>query len=270
MLEQKYNKLKGILEDLGSAAVAFSGGVDSTFLIKVCKDILDDKAIAITATSSTYPQREFKEACELVKNIDIQHIIIESEETDIDGFAKNPPNRCYFCKHELFTKVQEVAKSHGMKYVLDGSNFDDIGDFRPGMKAAKDLEVRSPLKEAELTKDDIRVLSKRLDLPTWDKPAFACLSSRFPYGQEITPEKLLMVEKSEDYLRELGFNQFRVRHHGEIARIEVYPEERIKFFNTDILDKVSDYFKGLGFTYVTLDMRGYRTGSMNEVLKKPY
>ncbi|WP_425449012.1 ATP-dependent sacrificial sulfur transferase LarE [Dethiothermospora halolimnae] len=266
MIKEKYNELAEIIEGLESVAIAFSGGVDSTFLIKVCKEVLGDKAIAVTATSSTYPQREFKEACKFTKEIGIEHIIIESEETDIEGFSKNPPNRCYFCKYELFTKVKEVAKEKGIKYVLDGSNFDDIGDFRPGMEAAKELMVRSPLKEAELTKSDIRLLSKDMGLPTWDKPAFACLSSRFPYGEEINPNKLNMVEAAEDYLIKLGFKQFRVRYHGDIARIEVHPNERHKFFSIDIMDDLSDKLKKIGFTYVTMDLTGYRMGSMNEVL----
>ena len=266
VLQDKYNKLKSMIKELQSAAVAFSGGVDSTFLIKVCFDVLGEKAIAVTATSSTYPQREFKEACDYAKEIGITHIVIESEETEIDGFTKNPPNRCYYCKHELFSKVKEVANERNINYVLDGSNYDDIGDFRPGMKAAKELEVVSPLKEAELTKEDIRMLSKELELPTWNKPAFACLSSRFPYGQEINIEKLTMVEKAEDYLRNIGIKQLRVRHHGEIARIEVDPKEREKFFDIILLDEIYSKFKSIGFTYVTMDIGGYRTGSMNEVL----
>jgi len=267
-LEEKYTKLKEIIKNLDSVAIAFSGGVDSTFLSKVAYDVLGERALAVTARSSTYPEREFKEAKELAEQIGIKQIVIVSEETDIDGFAKNPPNRCYYCKHELFTKVEEVAKEHGIKYVLDGSNLDDVGDFRPGMKAAVDLEVVSPLKDAEFTKDDIRAVSKELGLPTWDKPAFACLSSRFPYGEEINESKLSMVEQAEDYLRDLDLKQLRVRHHGEIARIEVAPEEREKFFSLDKMDEIANKLKEIGFTYVTLDLAGYRTGSMNEVLSK--
>ncbi|OCL27752.1 TIGR00268 family protein [Orenia metallireducens] len=267
-LEEKYKKLKEIIKDLDSVAIAFSGGVDSTFLSKVAYDVLGEKALAVTARSSTYPEREFKEAKELAEKIGIKQVVIVSEETDIDGFAQNPPNRCYYCKHELFTKVEEVAKDHGIKYVLDGSNLDDIGDFRPGMKAAAELEVVSPLKDAEFTKDDIRAVSKELGLPTWNKPAFACLSSRFPYGEEINVGKLSMVEQAEDYLRDLGLKQLRVRHHGEIARIEVAPEEREKFFSLDKMDEIANKLKEIGFTYVTLDLAGYRTGSMNEVLSK--
>jgi len=267
-LEQKFDKLKNILKELGSAAIAYSGGVDSTFLLKVSKDVLSDNVIAITAKSSTYPEREFNEARKFVKQFGAKHIVIVSEELEIEGFAKNPVNRCYFCKKELFTKVWEVAKENGIKHVLDGSNFDDIGDFRPGMKAAKELSVVSPLKAAELTKKDIRELSKILGIPTWNKPSFACLSSRFPYGNEITVEKLNMVEKAEQLLMDMGFRQLRVRHHGDIARIEVASEERENFFDANIMDNVGKKLQELGFKYVTLDMLGYRTGSMNEVLTK--
>ncbi|MCT4596447.1 MAG: ATP-dependent sacrificial sulfur transferase LarE [Vallitalea sp.] len=266
-LNQKYENLKNLISDLGSVAIAFSGGVDSTFLAKVCEDVLGDKAIVVTATSSTYPQREFKESKQLATDIGIKQIVIESEETEIEGFSSNPPNRCYYCKHELFSKVKKVADENNVKYILDGSNYDDIGDFRPGMHAAKELGVISPLKQVELTKDDIRVLSKKLGLPTWEKPAFACLSSRFPYGEEITPKKLSMVDKAEEYLRGLGFNQFRVRHHGKIARIEIEVSEMHKFLELDF-GMVSKELKKIGFIYVTLDLTGYRTGSMNEVLSE--
>lgn len=267
-LEEKFNKLKDILRELGSAAIAYSGGVDSTFLLKVAKDELGDKVIAVTARSSTYPEREFNEAKAFVDQFGAKQIVIVSEELEIEGFAQNPVNRCYFCKKELFTKVGQVALEHNKQYVLDGSNFDDLGDYRPGMKAAKELKVVSPLKLAELTKTDIRELSKRLNIPTWNKPSFACLSSRFPYGNEITVEKLSMVEKAEQLLIDLGFRQLRVRHHGDIARIEVAPEERLKFFDLKIMDRVGRELQSFGFKYVTLDILGYRTGSMNEVLSE--
>ncbi len=267
-LDKKYQELMAYLEKLGRVAVAFSGGVDSTFLARVAYDVLGENAIAVTATSSTYPEREFKEACELAKKIGITHIVIESEELDIQGFAKNPKNRCYYCKKNLFTKVEEVAKKRGIRYVADGSNFDDLGDFRPGMQAALELKVVSPLKQNSFTKNDIRVLSRNLDLPTWDKPAFACLSSRFPYGHEITSDKLKMVDQAEEYLLGLGFRQLRVRHHGEIARIEVAPKDIFRFFSENLIEQVATKFKDIGFTYVTLDLAGYRTGSMNEVLRK--
>lgn len=267
-LQQKFQKLKDILKEIGSAAIAYSGGVDSTFLLKVAYDELGDNIIAVTAKSSTYPEREYKEAQKYIAQFGAKHITIVSEELEIEGFAKNPVNRCYFCKTELFGKVRQEADKYGLKHVLDGSNFDDIGDYRPGMKAAKEQGVRSPLKEAELTKNDIRELSKMLDIPTWNKPSFACLSSRFPYGNEITVQKLSMVDKAEQFLMDMGFNQLRVRHHGDIARIEVAPEDRTKFFNIEIMDKVGSEFKKIGFKYVTLDMLGYRTGSMNEVLSE--
>lgn len=267
-LQQKFERLKDILRVAGSGAVAYSGGVDSTFLIKVAHDVLGDSVIAVTAKSSTYPIREYNEAKKYIEEFGAKHITIISEELEIEGFSKNPINRCYFCKTELFTKVREEANKFGFEHVFDGSNFDDIGDFRPGMKAAKEQGVISPLKLAKLTKNDIRELSKQLNIPTWNKPAFACLSSRFPYGKEITVEKLGMVDKAEQFLMDMGFKQLRVRHHDEIARIEVAPNERVHFFDLAIMDKIGDEFKRIGFKYVTLDIIGYRTGSMNEVLSE--
>ncbi|MBZ9607651.1 ATP-dependent sacrificial sulfur transferase LarE [Clostridium estertheticum] len=265
-LDLKFQKLKEILQDLESVAVAYSGGVDSTFLLNVAADVLGNRVIAITAKSSTYPEREFKEAVKYIEGIGAKHIVIISEELEIEGFAKNPVNRCYFCKKELFSKIRKVADDNNINAVLDGSNADDASDYRPGMKAAKELKVISPLKDAGFTKNDIRVLSKRFGVPTWDKPAFACLSSRFPYGNEITVKKLSMVERAEQFLLDLGFRQIRVRHHGDIARVEVNVEERNKFFNIEMMDKVGNELKSIGFKYVTLDLLGYRTGSMNEVL----
>lgn len=267
-LHAKFDILKNNLKNLGGAALAYSGGVDSTFLLKAAFDVLGDRLVAVTARSSTYPEREFKEATKYIESLGAKHVVIISEELEIEGFSKNPTNRCYYCKKELFSKVKNIAEEHGLNYVLDGSNADDVGDFRPGMTAAKELSVVSPLREAGLTKQDIRALSKELGLPTWNKPAFACLSSRFPYGNEITVPKLSMVEKAEQFLLDLGFKQLRVRHHGDIARIEVNTEERSKFFNLDLMDKIGNEFKQIGFKYVTLDLLGYRTGSMNEVLSE--
>ncbi|EHI97199.1 Conserved hypothetical protein CHP00268 [Clostridium sp. DL-VIII] len=266
LLQEKYKLLKDIIRKKGSAAIAFSGGVDSTFLLKVTKEVLGDNLLAITATSSTYPKRELNEAIKYAKDIQVKHVIISSEELEIEGFASNPKNRCYYCKKELYTKINNIALNNGISYVFDGSNLDDTGDYRPGMQAAKELDVISPLKEAGLTKNDIRELSKSLGLPTWNKPSFACLSSRFPYGNKITIAKLSMVDKAEQLLLDIGITQVRVRHHGEIARIEVDPSEREKFFNIDIMNRIGNELRKIGFTYVTLDLLGYRTGSMNETL----
>jgi uncharacterized protein len=267
-LEEKYESLKKYIKELGSVVVAFSGGVDSTFLTKVCYDVLKDKAMAVTATSSTYPEREFKEAIKLAEEIGVKHKIIRSEELEIEGFSKNPINRCYYCKSELFSKLKRVADEEGMKYVLDGTNADDQGDFRPGRRAAKELGVKSPLLECGFTKDDIREMSLKLGLPTWNKPAYACLSSRFPYGEEITSQKLSMVERAEDYLLKLGFVGFRVRHHGDIARIELRKDQINRMLNEDIRKDVVSKLKEIGFKYVAIDIEGYRTGSMNEAVSE--
>lgn len=265
-LNQKFEKLKSNIKSMEKLAIAFSGGVDSTFLLKVAHDVLGDNVLAVTARSSTYPEREYKEAVDFITKMGIKHQVIISEELDIEGFSDNPVNRCYFCKHELFDKIRDIAKESGINYVADGSNYDDLGDYRPGMQAVKELGVVSPLKEAEMTKEDIRILSKEMNLPTWDKPSFACLSSRFPYGQKITREKLAMVDKAEQFLMDLGFRQVRVRHHGDIARIEVPKNERNRFFDEQLMDKVSQKFKEIGFAYTALDLKGYRTGSMNETI----
>ena len=240
--------------------------MDSTFLLKVAHNILGDHVIAVTARSSTYPEREFREAADYAQRSGIKHVIVHSEELDIEGFSSNPVNRCYLCKHELFSKILAVAKDNGIQHVAEGSNVDDLGDFRPGMQAIGELGIVSPLRDAGLGKKEIRRLSQEMGLPTWDKPAFACLSSRFPYGQSITSAKLQMVDLAEQFLLNLGFRQVRVRHHGDIARIEVSTEERSRFFEDAMMDKVSERFKELGFAYAALDLKGYRTGSMNEVI----
>lgn len=266
-MDNKLEILKENLKNIKSCIIAFSGGVDSTFLLKVAHDVLGDSAVAVTATSSTYPKRELEEAKKYAKSFGAKHIIIESEELHIKGYSKNPTNRCYYCKKELFSKLKRVAEENNLKWVLDGSNLDDVGDYRPGMEAAKELGVLSPLKDAKFSKEDIRKFSKELGLPTWNKPSFACLSSRFPYGREINSQKLKMVEDAEQFLLDIGFRQVRVRHHGEIARIEVSPEERSKLFDVNLMDKVGNKLKEFGFTYVTMDLLGYKTGSMNETIK---
>ncbi|AYO31498.1 ATP-dependent sacrificial sulfur transferase LarE [Biomaibacter acetigenes] len=268
-LEQKLQQLKSVIKGLTSVLVAFSGGVDSTFLLKVCLDTLgSDNVLAVTAKSATYPERELQDAVRLAGMLGARHKIIESEELDIPGFSDNPPERCYYCKKELFGKLLDIARQEGLNFVVDGSNFDDTADFRPGMRAVRELGVRSPLKESGITKDDIRALSKKMGLPTWDKPSFACLSSRFPYGEKITKEKLNRVARAEEVLRNAGFSQYRVRSHRDIARIEVEPGEMSRFFDRDLREQVAQKIKQAGFSYVTLDLLGYRTGSMNEVLKE--
>ncbi len=267
-VDNKLENLRQLIKQLESVAVAYSGGVDSTFLLKVAHEVLSDNVIAVTARSSTYPEREFREAADFVQKAGIRHVVIKSEELDIEGFSDNPTNRCYFCKRELLSKVIAVAQSNNIRHVVEGSNVDDLGDYRPGRQAIRELGVGSPLTQAGLGKEEIRILSKQMDLPTWQKPAFACLASRFPYGQKITRDKLQVVDQAEQFLLDLGFRQVRVRHHDSIARIEVSAAERDKFFNTDMMDRIYEKFRQLGFMYTALDLKGYRTGSMNEVINQ--
>ena len=267
----KFKSLKKSLKKMGKVLIAFSGGVDSSFLLKVALDTLGkENVLAVTADSETYPRAELKEASDLARDLglDGRHRIIKTSEFKIKKFSENPPDRCYYCKLELFSKLKKIAKENKIDYVLDGSNYSDRDDFRPGRKAINKLGVRSPLLESELTKEEIRALSKKLNLPTWNKPAFACLSSRIPYGENITLEKVSRIEKAESFLRSLGFLQLRVRHHNKIARIELDPKEFKRLMNEDLRKKIYGKLKGLGFSYVTLDLLGYRTGSMNEVLKR--
>ena len=267
-LHAKYEKLNDYLKSLGSLAVAFSGGVDSSFLLKCAHDALGDNAVAVTARSSTFPMRELKEAQEFAAKYCIRQVIIDSEELDISGYKDNPVDRCYYCKNELFSKIRKTADDLSMHYIAEGSNMDDLGDYRPGLKAAAERGAVSPLRTAVLTKNEIRLLSKEMGLATWDKPSFACLASRVPYGQQITREKLHAVDAAEQYLIDLGFRQMRVRHHGDIARIELLPEDMPKIFENGLAGEINEKFKSLGFTYVALDLKGYNTGSMNATLDK--
>lgn len=265
-LQDKLHNLQGYIKELGSVAVAFSGGVDSTFLLKVAHDVLGDRAVGVTARSSTYPEREYREAHEFAEQNGIRHIVFTSEELDIEGFQTNPVNRCYLCKSELFTKIRKIADEQGIGQIAEGSNLDDNGDYRPGLQAVAELGVVSPLRAAKLTKQEIRQLSKEMGLPTWDKQSFACLSSRFPYGESITPEKLHMVDLAEQLLLDLGFKQVRVRHHGKVARIEITEHDFERMLSKETRDTVYSGLKQAGFTYISLDLKGYRMGSMNETL----
>ena len=268
VLHQKKQHLEDYLRSLGGVAIAFSSGVDSTFLLKTAHDLLGDKVIAVTARSCSFPARELNEAIEFCKAENIQHILVESEELAIEGFRQNPKNRCYLCKRELLTKILNIAREHGIAYVAEGSNMDDNGDYRPGLTAVAELGIKSPLREAELTKEEIRQLSRELSLPTWEKPSFACLASRFVYGETISEEKLAMVDRAEQRLLDLGFHQVRVRIHGNLARIEIAPAEFSKLLQGDLAASLDRYLRELGFTYVTLDLGGYQTGSMNRTLEK--
>lgn len=262
---KKLEKLKEILIGMDRVVIAYSGGVDSTFLLKVAHDTLGNNVIAVTASSFTYPKQELVNAKKIAQKIGVKHRIIKSDEINNKLFSKNTKNRCYYCKKELFIKIKKIAIAYNMKYVFDGSNVDDLKDYRPGTKAIEELGVKSPLKDVGMTKKEIRDLSHEMNLETWDKPVLACLASRLPYGTKITKKRLRQVELAEKFLSKLGFHQNRVRHHDTIARIEVTKEDFNKIIKQK--EKILNYFKKLGFTYVTMDIEGYRTGSLNEVLK---
>ena len=265
-LYEKQTKLKELFHSYGKIAVAFSGGVDSTFLLQSAHDTLGDRVLAVTAAPAFVPPRELQEAKDFCLLRGIRQIVIPANRLDIDSVRHNPPNRCYYCKLEIFGNILRIAEENDIPFVAEGSNTDDVRDYRPGMRAIRELGVKSPLLEAGLGKADIRVLSREMGLPTWDKPSFACLASRFVYGERITDEKLRMVDRAEQLLMDLGFRQFRVRIHGNLARIELLPEDFETLIRQNLRETVYHALKEYGFSYVTMDLGGYRTGSMNETI----
>jgi len=265
-LREKAKKVQKILAQMESVLVAYSGGADSTLLLRLARDTLRDRVLAVTAKSAIYPEEEIQTSQRVAKKLGVKHIIIETKELTEPNFVANSPDRCYYCKRELFSRLMAIAQENSLNYVLDGSNYDDLGDLRPGMKAAQEFGVRSPLQEAKFTKADIRRLSQVLSLPTWDKPSLACLASRLPYGNRITEDVLFKIQKAEAFVRNFGVTQVRVRHHNQIARIEVLKEEIPVL--TEKAEEIALKLKELGYVYVTVDLQGYRTGSMNEALRK--
>ena len=265
-LQKKYEDLVDYLKSLKSVAVAFSGGVDSSFLLYASIQALGSGTAAITAISKIFPEREEKEASELCRRFGVRQITVPHDEMKLEAFTSNPPDRCYICKKDLFSQFLKTAESEGFLRVAEGSNLDDEGDYRPGMRAVSELGILSPLRRIGFTKKEIRCLCRHFDIPVWDKPSYACLASRFPYGEEITSEKLRMVEMGEQLLIDQGFRQMRVRIHGNVARIELDPKDFERFMTPETRKKVCNEFKKIGFSYTALDISGYRTGSMNETL----
>ena len=266
-LQTKQDELQRILQKLGSVAVAFSGGVDSTFLLKTAHHVLGSRVLAVTVRSGLVPQREIDGVVQFVQKEGIEHILVDFDELTIAGFAQNPTNRCYLCKTAVFSQIQRIAEDRGIPHVIEGSNADDVHDYRPGMQAVKKLGILSPLREAGLTKEDIRQLSREWGLPTWNKPSLACLASRFPYGETITRERVAMIDAAEQYLWDAGLCQVRVRFHGNLARIETDEEGLRRLLSENLRKEIDCRFKKIGFLYVTVDLQGYRTGSMNEMLE---
>ena len=265
-LTAKEERLREIFRELDSVIVAYSGGVDSSYVAYVANEELGRRAVCITGQSASLPEYQRAEIDQVVQKFGFQHEVIQTEELENPGYRANNPDRCFFCKDELYTKLESVARTRGIKSIVDGSTVDDLGDYRPGRRAASQHAVRSPLIEAGLTKSEVRELSRRVTLPTWDKPASPCLSSRIAYGTTVTIERLSKVDRGEEILREFGFREFRVRHHDQLVRLEIAQSEMDRVMSKEVFQQLAARFRGLGFKYVTLDLEGFRSGSMNEVL----